>query len=88
NIPQSRELSTAAVFGTGVFALMLMARGIGDGASVWMKTALSPDPKMRENPMALFGHFGDLLLQLLWVMVPLISSGPTSPAARQMPISG
>ncbi|MFC7521809.1 flagellar biosynthesis protein FlhB [Xanthomonas populi] len=72
NIPQSRELSTAAVFGAGVFALMALASGIGDGASVWMKNALSPDPKMRENPMALFGHFGDLLLQLLWVMVPLI----------------
>ncbi|RBK05314.1 flagellar biosynthesis protein FlhB, partial [Xanthomonas oryzae pv. oryzae] len=72
NIPQSRELSTAAVFGAGVFALMALARGIGDGATAWMKTALSPDPTMRENPMALFGHFGDLLLQLLWVMLPLI----------------
>ncbi|WP_199913837.1 EscU/YscU/HrcU family type III secretion system export apparatus switch protein, partial [Xanthomonas fragariae] len=72
NIPQSRELSNAAVFGAGVFALMALARGIGASATVWMKTALSPDPKMRENPMALFGHFGDLLLQLLWVMLPLI----------------
>ncbi|AZR22767.1 flagellar biosynthesis protein FlhB [Xanthomonas vasicola] len=72
NIPQSRELSTAAVFGAGVFALMALARGIGDRATVWMKTALSPDPTMRANPMALFGHFGDLLLQLLWVMLPLI----------------
>ncbi len=51
---------------------MALARGIGDGATAWMKTALSPDPTMRENPMALFGHFGDLLLQLLWVMLPLI----------------
>ncbi|UUE98183.1 flagellar biosynthesis protein FlhB [Xanthomonas hortorum pv. pelargonii] len=100
NIPQSRELSTAAVFGAGVFAPMALARGIGDGASVWMKSALSPDPKMRENPMALFGHFGDLLMQLLWVMVPLIGiclaaglagpllmSGLHFPARRSCPTS-
>ncbi|PPU72755.1 MULTISPECIES: flagellar biosynthesis protein FlhB [Xanthomonas] len=72
NIPQSRELSTAAVFGAGVFGLMALASGIGDGAEAWMKNALTPDPAMRQNPMALFGHFGDLLLQLLWVMLPLI----------------
>ncbi|HBK46794.1 MAG TPA: flagellar biosynthesis protein FlhB [Xanthomonadaceae bacterium] len=71
NIPRSRELATAAVFSAGVFALIAMSGGLASGARGWMKTALNPDPGLRDTPSALFGHFGELLLQLLWVMAPL-----------------
>jgi flagellar biosynthesis protein FlhB len=71
NIPRSRELATAAVFSAGVFALMAMSGGLASGARGWMKTALSPDAGLRDNPGMLLGHFGSLLLQLLWVIAPL-----------------
>lgn len=72
NIPRSRELATAAVFGAGVLALMAYSGSISSSAKAWMKTALSPEPGLRMHPQALFGHFGELLLQLLWAMWPLV----------------
>jgi len=71
NIPRSRELATAAVFSAGVFALMGLSGGLASGARGWMKVALTPDPQLWRNPSTLFGHFGGLLLQLLWVIAPL-----------------
>ena len=41
NLPRSRELGTAAVFGAGVLAVMAMSGSIGRGATAWMKQALS-----------------------------------------------
>ncbi|OCK47536.1 flagellar biosynthesis protein FlhB [Stenotrophomonas maltophilia] len=72
NLPRSRELGTAAVFGAGVLAVMAMSGSIGRGASAWMKHALSPEQSLRQNPKELFGHFGDLLLQFMLVIAPLV----------------
>ncbi|MGP3393555.1 flagellar biosynthesis protein FlhB [Stenotrophomonas maltophilia] len=72
NLPRSRELGTAAVFGAGVLAVMAMSGSIGRGASAWMKQALSPEQSLRQNPKELFGHFGDLLLQFMLVIAPLV----------------
>jgi len=71
NVPQSRELGVAAVFSAGVFALMAMSGSLAAGARGWMATALTPDPNLWQHPETLFGHFGWLLLDLLWVMAPL-----------------
>jgi len=71
NIPQSRELATATVFSAGVIALMAMSGGLAAGARGWMQTALTPEPGLWRNPETLFGHFGELLMDLLWVMAPL-----------------
>ncbi|HVJ37679.1 MAG TPA: flagellar biosynthesis protein FlhB [Stenotrophomonas sp.] len=71
NIAQSRELATATVFSAGVIALMSMSGGLAAGARGWMQTALSPEPGLWRNPETLFGHFGELLMQLLWVVAPL-----------------
>ena len=71
NIPRSRELGTAAVFSAGVFALMGLADGIAAGARGWLQGALNPDPKLWQEPTLLFGHFGLLLLRLLWIVAPL-----------------
>ena len=72
NLPRSRELGTAAVFGAGVIAVMAMSGSMASGASAWMRHALSPEQSLRQHPKALFGHFGDLLLQLMWVIAPLV----------------
>ncbi len=75
NIPRSRELGTAAVFGAGVLALMasggMLARGAGD----WLKQALSPPQTLRAHPPEMLGYFGDLILKLMLVAAPLIIAG-------------
>lgn len=72
NIPRSRELATAAVFGAGVVALLTMSGPLARGSLGWMKIALSPDPQLFKHPDQLFGHVGALLLQLLWVVLPMV----------------
>ncbi|WDS36826.1 flagellar biosynthesis protein FlhB [Pseudoxanthomonas sp.] len=72
DIPRSRELATAAVFSVGIFAMMGMSGLLTAGAVAWMKSALSPDLGLRNDPSALFGHTGELLLGLLWVVLPLL----------------
>ncbi|HET6395993.1 MAG TPA: flagellar biosynthesis protein FlhB [Pseudoxanthomonas sp.] len=73
DIPRSRELATAAVFGAGVVALMAAGPMLGRGALGWMRGALSPDPGLLEAPERLFAHMGELLLKLLLVASPLVA---------------
>ncbi len=72
NIPRSRELATAAVFGAGVVAVTTLSGTIGSGARSWMRAALSPDPGLLEEPGALLGHTGLLLLKLMVAVSPLL----------------
>ncbi|WMJ69101.1 flagellar biosynthesis protein FlhB [Stenotrophomonas sp. 24(2023)] len=72
NLPRSRELATAAVFGAGVLAVMAVSGPIAAGAVAWMKQALRPDLALRQHPQEMVGHFGDLLLRLLLAMAPLV----------------
>ena len=72
NTPRSRELATAAVFGGGVLAVMATGGSLASGAIDWMKQALKPDLALRQHPMELFGHVGDLFLRLLLVTAPLL----------------
>jgi flagellar biosynthesis protein FlhB len=71
NVPRSRELATAAVFGAGVLALTATAPTLARNSLGWMKIALTPDMNLRGHPDQLFGHAGQLLLKLLLVMAPL-----------------
>jgi flagellar biosynthesis protein FlhB len=71
NIPRSRELATAAVFGAGVLAMSGMAPALAREALGWMKIALTPSPELMQQPDALFGHTGQLLLGLLVVIAPV-----------------
>ncbi|AKC87972.1 flagellar biosynthesis protein FlhB [Pseudoxanthomonas suwonensis] len=73
NIPRSRELATAAVFGAGVAALLAAGPLLARGAQGWMRGALSPEPALLQAPERLFGHMGLLLLKLLWVVLPLVA---------------
>lgn len=72
NIPRSRELATAAVFGAGVVAVSVLSGMIGGGARNWMRGALAPERGLLERPDALFGHAGLLLLKLVVVISPLL----------------
>ena len=72
NIARSRELATAAVFGAGVLALMAAGPMIARGSRNWMRGALRPDPALLDQPGLLFGHMGLLVLELAWVMLPLV----------------
>ncbi|KAF1722446.1 flagellar biosynthesis protein FlhB [Pseudoxanthomonas wuyuanensis] len=71
NIPRSRELATAAVFGAGVLAMAAMTPALARNALGWMKIALTPSPELLQRPDALFGHTGQLLLGLLTVVAPV-----------------
>lgn len=72
NLPRSRELGTAAVFGIAVVGLMAGGPLFGKAAAGWMRLALSPDPALLDQPGDLFGYMGLLLLKLLAVALPLI----------------
>ncbi|WP_028917058.1 flagellar biosynthesis protein FlhB [Pseudoxanthomonas sp. J35] len=73
DIPRSRELATAAVFGAGVLALVAAGPMLGRHALGWMRQALSPDPMLREAPERLLAHTGTLTLGLLAVAAPLLA---------------
>ena len=75
NIPRSRELSTAAVYGACVLAMMAFSGMLARGALQWMKQALQPDPGLLQQPDELFGHAGQLLLAGMLVISPLLAIG-------------
>src|SRR5690606_25911855 len=72
NVPRSQELGTAAVFGTAVVALMTGGPLFARGAADWMRAALSPDPRLLDQPGELFGYMGTLLLKLLAIALPMM----------------
>jgi flagellar biosynthetic protein FlhB len=71
NLPRSRELATAAVFGAGVLALRGFGPSLAHGAQDWLRGALNPDRALLHSPELLFGYMGQMLLKLLWLMLPL-----------------
>lgn len=72
NLPRSRELATAAVFGTAVIGLMAGGPLFARAATGWMRHALTPDPALLDEPGRLFGHMGMLLMKLMVVALPLV----------------
>jgi len=72
NVPRSRELSTVAVFGAGVAALLAFGGSLAARALDWMRQALTPDLALVESPHLLFGHAGKLMLGFMWILVPLL----------------
>lgn len=72
NVPRSRELSTVAVFGSGVAALLAMGGGFAARALDWMRGALTPDPELAGSPELLFGHVGELIVGFMWILAPLV----------------
>ena len=75
NIPRSRELSTAAVYGACVLAMMAFSGSLAANGVAWMQRALRPDPALLQQPQELFGHAGSLLLGGMLVISPLLVIG-------------
>ncbi len=71
DIPRSRELATAAVFGAGALAIINMAPGLARDSMGWMTQALSPSASLVRHPEQLLGHMGGLMLDLLLVVAPV-----------------
>lgn len=72
NIPRSRELATASVFGAGVLGVATLSGTMGKGAREWMKGALSPERGVIDDPGQLLGHAGLLTLKLVLAISPLL----------------
>ncbi len=72
NVPRSKELSTVAVFGAAVAALLATGSSLSARALDWMRDAMTPDLGLLESPDMLFGHVGSLLLGFLWILMPLL----------------
>src|SRR5690554_3648810 len=70
--PRSRELSTVAVFGSGVAALLAMGGTLSARALDWMRHALTPDLSLIQSPHLMFGHVGQLMIGFMWILVPLM----------------
>lgn len=75
NIARSRELSTAAVYGACVLAMMAFSGSLTANAVAWMQRALRPDLRLLQHPQELFGHAGSLLLAGMLVISPLLAIG-------------
>lgn len=75
NIPRSRELSTAAVYGACVLAMMAFSGSLAANGVAWMQRALRPDLGLLQHPQELFGHAGSLLLGGMLVIGPLLAIG-------------
>lgn len=70
-VPRSRELATALVFGSGVLVLMLLGAGIGKGVAAWLAAALANVGTRVGDPRLLPGQFFDLLGSLLLIALPV-----------------
>lgn len=70
--PRSKELATAAIFGTGIMAFWFLGSGMGRGAAEWMRTALDLAPVLQRGSSALPAHALELLAKLHWVVLPVI----------------
>lgn len=75
NIPRSRELATAAVYGATVLAIIGLSGYISAKGVAWMKLALTPDLRLLDHPRELFGHAGSLLLSGMLAISPLLLVG-------------
>ena len=71
DVPRSRELATAAVFGAGTIAIIAMAPTLARNSLGWMAQALTPSASLRQHPEQLLGHMGMLMLDLLVVVTPV-----------------
>ena len=88
NIPRSRELATAAVFGAGVLAIIAMGPGLARNALGWMKVALTPDPLLMRQPDQLFGYVGLMMLKLLAAIAPVAAICVVAGLAAPVAMSG
>lgn len=72
-VPRSRELSNIAVLGAGTLGVITAGPAIARHAHQWMREALAFDPTLLDHPERLAGHFGQLVLQLMLGVAPVLA---------------
>lgn len=70
-VPRSRELATAAVFGSGVLTLMALGGHIGTQVAGWLANAIGRIGQRVGDVRQLPAHFFDLLGSLLLIALPI-----------------
>jgi flagellar biosynthesis protein FlhB len=70
-LPRSKELSTAAVFGTGVISMYALGGWMAAAAADVFRGAMTIDPGRVGDVRMLPGHFGRLALDMLLVISPM-----------------
>jgi flagellar biosynthetic protein FlhB len=70
-VPRSRELATAAVFGSGVLVLMALGGSIGQQVASWLAGALEQVGTRVGDPRLLPRQFFELLGALLLIALPI-----------------
>lgn len=70
--PRSKELATAAIFGTGIAALWFLGAGMGADTAEWMRGALDLSPAWDGSPRELPSRAMQVLIGLFWAVLPII----------------
>lgn len=73
-VPRSRELATAAVFGAAVLMMISFGGWMGSRVATWLADALGRVGQRVGDARLLPGVFLELLGGLLWIVTPLIGA--------------
>ena len=71
-VPRSRELLTATIVAASVLCLMAFGGHMANQAAGLMRSGLSIDPALLDDPGQLSTAFGRMLVQSLWLILPLL----------------
>lgn len=74
-VPRSRDLSAAFVFGSTLLVVMAAGEHMAGGAARWFSSALQPDSPATLAPAQLAGAAGDVALKAFIVAAPLLLAG-------------
>lgn len=73
DVLRSRELASFSVVAIAVIVLMVVSGDIGRGGAEWLRSALSFDAELLRDPAAMMRRFGELFVQALWLIAPLLA---------------
>lgn len=70
-VPRSRELSTAAVFGAAAITFFSLGGWMGNRAATWLSGYLTNFHEARNDTPRLSSHFFVALSDMLWIVAPV-----------------
>lgn len=87
-VPRSRELLTATIVAAGVLCLMAFGGHMANQAAGLMRSGLSIDPALLDDPGQLSTAFGRMLVQSLWLILPLLIAALVATLAAPVLLGG
>jgi len=87
-VPRSRELLTATIVAAGVLCLMAFGGHMANQAAAMLRGGLSFDPEMLNDPGQLPTAFGRMLVQALWMILPLLIAAMVATLAAPILLGG